>query len=290
MKTHQHYVPQFYLSNFTDSEGLLYIYDYKHNKYFTQIPRNVCYEKNLYETEWQDVNAQSGKYVLPNNIEDIFCVYEGQFAELLKIIQKACIPQQNPRALILHTEEKKILFKFLINLLVRNPVNMSAMGIDELSDDIKSNDEILAYKEIMDKMGFGNGDSIVLASQKKAMLTDEFRGGYTDDLFNVIRNINYTFYYAQSGEYITSNVPVCYGEDQTISGDHKLCLSLALTPKVLVLFGNYKESVNYKNRMITIEADMVDEFNRQMIKACFGQHMLIGSNELLIKRYVEIKE
>ncbi len=227
MKTHQHYVPQFYLNNFTDSKGLLHIYDYKHNKYFTQIPRNVCYEKNLYETEWQDANPKLGKYVLPNNIEDIFCAYEGQFAELIKIIQKACIPQQNPRALILHTEEKKV------------------------------------------------------------MLTDEFKGGYMDDFFNMIKNINYTFYYAKSGEYITSNVPVCYGDDQTILGDNKSCLALALTSKVLVLFGNYKESVNYRNRMIIIKADMVDEFNRQMVRARAGQHMLIGSNESLIKRYVE---
>ena len=278
------------LNNFTDNKGLLHIYDCKHNKYFTQIPRNVCFEKNLYETEWQDANPKLGKYVLPNNIEDIFCAYEGQFAELLKIIQKVCIPQQNPRALVLHTAEKKILFKFLINLLVRNPVNMGAMEIDELPDDLKNNDEILIYKEIMDKMGFGGGDSIVIASQKKAMLTYEFRGGYTDELFDMIKNINYTFYYAKSGEYITSNVPVCYGDDQTISGDNKSCLALALTPKVLVLFGNYKESENDKNRMIAIEFDIVDEFNRQMVKACVNQHMLIGSNESLIKRYVEIKE
>ena len=287
MKKRQHYVPQCYLNNFTDNKGLLHIYDYKHTCYFTQIPRNVCYEKNLYETEWQDANPKLGKYVLSNNIEDIFCAYEGQFAELLKIIQKACIPQQNPRALILHTEEKKILVKFLINLLVRNPVYMSAMGIDELTDDLKNNDEILIYKEIMDKMGFGGGDSIVLASQKKVMLTDEFKGGYMEDFFDMIKNINYTFYYAKSGEYITSNVPVCYGDDQTISGDNKSCLALALTPKVLVLFGNYKESVNYRNRMIIIKADMVDEFNRQMVRARVGQHMLIGSNEALIKRYVE---
>ncbi len=202
MKTHQHYVPQFYLNNFTDNKGLLHIYDYKHNRYFTQIPRNMCFEKNLYETEWQDANPKLGKYVLPNNIEDIFCAYEGQFAKLLKIIQKVCIPQQNPRALILHTAEKTILFKFLINLLVRNPVNMSAMGIDKLSDDLKNNDEILIYKEIMDKMGFGGGDSIVLASQKKVMLTDEFKGGYMEYFFDMIKNINYTFYYAKSGEYI----------------------------------------------------------------------------------------
>ncbi len=54
-----------------------------------------------------------------------------------------------------------------------------------------------------------------------------------------------------------------------------------------MLFGNYKESVNYRNRMIIIKADMVDEFNRQMVRARVGQHMLIGSNEALIKRYVE---
>ena len=290
MKTHQHYVPQFYLNNFTDSKGLLHIYDYKHNNYFTQIPRNVCYKKNLYETKWQDTNSKVDKYVLPNDIEDIFCAYEGQFADLLKTIQKICIPQQNPCALILQTEEKKNLFKFVINLLVRNPVNMSAIGIDELTDDIKNNDDILIYKEVMDKLGFGGGDSIVLASQKKVMLTDEFRGGYTDEFFDMIKNINYTFYYAKSGEYITSNVPVCHGEDQAISGDNKLCIYLALTPKLSVLFGNYKESKNNKNRMIAIESAIVDEFNWQLVKACVGQHMLIGSNESLIKRYVEIKE
>ena len=66
-------------------------------------------------------------------------------------------------------------------------------------------------------------------------------------------------------------------------GDNKMCLYLALTPKVAVLFGNYKESK--KNHMAIVDNEIVDAFNMQMIKHGPEIKFIIGSSEELIRKY-----
>ncbi len=98
----EHYVPQFYLKNFADDNGLLHIYDFKKKKIFTQSAKNICYENNLYETKWENSNPKFGEFVLQNHIENIFCKYEGEFSKVLSKILLTCTPSQNLRTLILH--------------------------------------------------------------------------------------------------------------------------------------------------------------------------------------------
>ena len=87
---------------------------------------------------------------------------------------------------------------------------------------------------------------------------------------------DFRFYYANEQEFITSDAPVCIGNDQSIQAEHKICIYLALTPKIAVLFGNYKESYNAKNRMLLIDAETVDEFNLQFIRYNKKNRFLIG--------------
>lgn len=286
-KVREHYVPQFYLNKFTDDNGLLHTYNFDEKKYYTQIPRNVCFEKNLYETEWEDANPKLGRYVLPNNIENEFCKYEGEFAELLQTISSVCTSDQNANALILYGKEKEMLRRFVVNLMFRNPINIDSLALSELPEEEKNSDGMSLVRSIMNGMGFGGAESIYLAAKKKAMLTYEIEGSLPHVYVENLGKICFTLYYAQDNEFITSDIPVCFGDDCTILDEDKTCLYLALNPKVAVLFGNYNVSQRTKNKMIKLKSEYVDFFNEQIVKHHNYIRLLIGSSNELIEKYVK---
>lgn len=283
----EHYVPQFYLRNFADENDLLHIYDFRQNKVFTQSPRNICYSNNLYETKWENANPKLGEFVLPNHIEKLFCEYEGEFSKVLTTILHICCPSQNTNALILQGNERNMFFRFIVNMIVRNPENMEALALNKLEPDYVDNDEVKQIRTILDYMGFGGADSICLAAKKKAMLTDEVENSFTQACLKALKRLNYTFLYARTNSFITSNIPVCLGDDPVIIESNKTCIYLALSPKLAVLFGNYKNSHNFKNRMVYIEEKQVENFNRILIKHRDNKRILIANSDATIRKYVE---
>ena len=284
----EHYVPQFYLRNFADEKGLLHIYDFKRHKYFTQSPKNICYENNLYETKWENANPKLGEFVLPNHIEKTFCEYEGEFSKVLTKILKICCPSQNPNALILKGNERNIFFQFIVNMIVRNPENMEVLALNKLEPDDTDNDEIKQIRTMLNDMEFGGADSICLAAKKKAMLTDRFDNSFPQVCLEELKRLNYTFFYAQTNSFITSNIPVCVGDDPIIIEDDKTCIYFALSPKVAVLFGNYKNSRNFKNQIVYVEEKQVENFNHMLIKHSDNKRILIENSNATIRKYGEI--
>lgn len=283
----EHYVPQFYLDRFANDDRFVHIYNFEQHKSYPQRPRNICFENNLYETEWEDANPKLGKYILLNHIEDIFCQYEGEFARLLKTISRVCTYNQNANALVLHGKEKQVMLRFVVNLMLRNPINMESLALSEIPEDEKNSDGMELFRNIMNKMGLGGADSIYLAAQKKVMLTYEIEDGFPQKCVEKLRKICFTFLYATDSEFITSDIPVCYGYDCTIPDEDKTCLYLALSPKVAVLFGNYNELKRNKNKMIQIESESVDFFNKQIIKHHNYIRLLIGSSNKLFEKYIK---
>lgn len=286
MKKKEHFVPQFYLKNFANTNGFLDIYDCNTSKFKEIQPNNICYENYLYETKWCNANKRLGKFVLENGIENIFMQYEKEFAELLKDISCICNPSQNRKALILKTEEKALLCRFVVNLYLRNPMNMQVMNLDTIPEYVRENEEIKVMSTLFKQMGLGQMDSLYIAAQKHIMLTEELEESFPQELQKSFRKIDFRFYYADEQEFITSDAPVCMGKDQSIQTEHKICLYLALTPKIAVLFGNYKESYNAKNRMLLIDAETVDEFNLQFIRSNKKNRFLIGRSKEILKRYL----
>lgn len=285
-KVKEHYVPQFYLNKFTDKDGLLHVYDLKQKKFYSPKPKNICFKKNLYETKWQDANPKLGQYVLVNNIENEFSRYENEFATLLQRIIDICTPEQNPNALILQGKEREIFFRFVVNLMVRNPVNMTLLALSKLPKEIEHSDKMLIFRDVMNKMGLGGADSVYLAAQKRVMLTEEIEGSFPQVYAQYLKKICFTFFYALDSEFITSDVPVCLGDDRTISDEDKTCLYFVLSPKIAVLFGNYSKFKIHKNRMIKVESEIVDLFNTKAITHHSCMNMLIGSSQELIERYL----
>ena len=275
----EHYVPQFYLSQFVGNDNKLTIYNFRIRKLFEMQPNNFACENYLYETKLLDVNPELGKYFLENHIEKIFCNYEGEFAELLRVIIRVCIANQNPNALILRKEEKKLLYRFVVNMIVRHPDNMQILGLNTISDDMKKSDEIRFLQEMSNEMGIGGIEPFVIAAQKKAFLTEEIANSFPEQCINEIKTLPFIFFYAKKGEFITSDSPVCLGDDPIILEKNQTSIYFPLSPKVAVIFGEYKQFKNKSNRMIIITEDFVDEFNKKFMLKCkeYGKS-IIGRN------------
>ena len=112
MTKKQHYVPQFYLRNFTSDDNKLWVFDREKKEYYHSAPKDICFEKFLYETPWEDANPKLGKYVLENQIEDYFAEKEGEYSSLLRKIIGICKETKNRNGANLQCIRKRDAGKF----------------------------------------------------------------------------------------------------------------------------------------------------------------------------------
>lgn len=266
MTKKQHYVPRFYLRNFTDADGYLWTYDIQNECIKKVTHESICAKKYLYETRFEHANAKVGEFVIPNDIEKIYSKYEGEFSSLIKKIQAICIPGLNENISILNTSEKDVLFSFIANLCLRNPQNMERIKVSELSDEVYASEEYKSVYYLLNEMGMGGTESVFIAAQKKAILTKEIPNSFPEQMKKQLSNLIFVFLYAQEDTFLTSDMPVVVGDDPSIKNDDPTCLFLSLTPKIAVLFGNYPQLKKTRNRMVPIKSDIVNRFNQHLFE------------------------
>lgn len=286
LKKKQHYVPQFYLKSFCDESGKLTAFCPKQNEFKKIAPNNICFEKNLYETPASDCNEGLVSYINCNYIENIFGKYEGDFASLQRKIL-AVGTEKNKNALILHSNEKKIFFHFVANMLVRNPVSMEKMGIDSLSDDFKETEFYVETTHKLKEMGKSEVDSIILFILKSLCLTNEYSNDGLDLLIEEISKIDYYFLVAKEREFITTDHPVCFESDLFNKTENSNSLYMVLSPHVVVQFGNHSYSKFKRNRMILIPENLVDELNKSIIEKQHYYKWIIAHSQSAIEKAIK---
>ncbi len=173
-------------------------------------------------------------------------------------------------------------------MIIRNPQNMQALSLNRIEPCDIDKDEVKQIQVLLDDMEFGGVDSLCLEAKKEVMLTDEFENSFSQACFKALKKLNYSFFYALNTSFITSNVPVCVGDDLIIAEKDKTSIFLALSPKVAVIFGNYKNSCNFKNQMVCIGEKQVESFNRIFLKHSDSKRFLIVNSDDVIRKYVEI--
>lgn len=77
--------------------------------------------------------------------------------------------------------------------------------------------------------------------------------------------------------------------DNHILIGNKQCLYFVLSPKVVVLFGNYEECKHMKNRMMVLENSLIDDFNILMIKRTKELHgKAIAHSKENVMKYIDL--
>jgi len=124
--TKQHYIPQFLLKNFVDSDGRLSVYLIKENGFLSnQLPRNVAHMKNMYDLSkedlekalvfFKDLSSGSENKIVYSDvkfIEKYFSRVESSVNEIFDRILKTDLP-------FLTNDEKLIILIFLHDFAFR---------------------------------------------------------------------------------------------------------------------------------------------------------------------------
>lgn len=231
----EHYVPQFYLSNFSipGEHGTVYSLE------ATEInpgPRkyavsSLCFSDDLYESQY------GGQYILHNETEHLFSKFESQQKKLIdKIIEVASHHENFNTALILKKEEKDILFQFIAQLYFRNKTTYERM-FNNLKGSVLGKDE----------WGLMMNAFLKQALNRTIVPTNELRkheGFQVESFSNELSDFKFHFCYT-SKAFITSNFPIaCFPTENE-------CLEIwvPLSTHIGVLFTS-KESANITNRLI----------------------------------------
>ena len=130
MTKKQHYVPQFYLRNFTSDDNKLWVFDREKKEYYHPAPH-------------------------------YFAEKEREYSFLLKKIIGICREPRNKNALICNAQEKEVLASFIANMFLRNPWLLKHIDSDTLLEELKGNEEIEAIEQALHLMKFGGMESLV---------------------------------------------------------------------------------------------------------------------------------
>ena len=217
-----------------------------------------------------------------------FGEYEIEFSNVLSKIVQLCTPLQSLNALILQGREKKIFFHFVVNMIVRNPQSMERPLLNKLEETDIEHDQIKDIYALFSDMGLDGMDALCLAAKRQSMLTCEVPNGFIEACIAVLENMNYTFLCVPDDLFITSDIPFCIGDDFIINENNKTGIYLALSPKVVVIFGNYKNSKKYRNRNICISKEQADKFNNFFVNNNHDKRFLIANSEMILKKYVDM--
>lgn len=137
----QHYVPQFYLRNFTNGNGKIYVYDINRNNQYITTPAKECYSKYFYDIETEYLSMFCDSDNISAEVVDnyIRILNENVSAVMLNFLHKmdACNKTDNVNFHFPH-EEKNKLFDFILIQIIRTPVYRNKLNYLTLPFSIKT--------------------------------------------------------------------------------------------------------------------------------------------------------
>lgn len=267
----EHYVPQFYLANFSIPEEHGTVYSLEATA-ISPCPKKMtvsrlCYCDDLYESKYND------KYILHNETEHSFSKYEtGQKALIDKIINISNNSTNINSALILRKPEKEKLFQFVAQLYLRNKSIYQQM-YNSLKCQPDGNDN--EWKRLMDsflKQAYNR--TIISTSDGEH---EEFQ---TKDICEYLNTLHYQFCYTRK-IFITSNVPVAIF---SVANEYVQEIWVPLAPHVGILFSSRK-GLSVNNRLVD-HTRSTEELNRRIYQAPIAAHsssvLLIASEDKIL--------
>lgn len=192
-----------------------------------------------------------------------------------------CTDLQNQNDLFLNSDEIDLLCKLVVNFIIRHPVSLNIFDFQNVIKYIKELEMGRNIYSLFRELDFGSADSIFEAAFKKYMLTEGKENDHFPQILKKeIMQLSFFFIYAKESEFITSDIPVVTIEDDS----NNKFIYFVLTPKVAVVFENY--IYFKKNRIIEIDANRVDNINKELIEMQTNKKFLICRTEDILKKYI----
>ena len=252
--TEEHYIPQFYLKNFSQDGKRIYQYDVITGCQ-TSAPvaiRKICFEKNLYE--FKDA---SGEFINRNLIERWLSIYECEFAKVFRSIQsKAKVESNYITRCFLSQKEKAFLIFFLSTLIVRDPEILQAA--QDLAMDFFGNqvNEISARNIAL---------QMCLPIYNKIDIEDK---NLLNEVMRRFEDMTFLIGVTDSDDIITSDSPVMLKSDiPNIFKYDEVMLPLS-SNLVLYMFPCEAMPHNRYNRLFKLKQEDIEYINKVVASRC----------------------
>lgn len=268
----EHYVPQFYLANFSIQEehGTVYsleataISPYQKKMAVSRL----CYCDDLYESKYND------KYILHNETEHSFSKYEtGQKVLVDKIINISNNRANINSALVLRKSEKEKLFQFIAQLYLRNKSIYQQMYNSLKCQSDGNCNECKKFMDSFLKQAYNR--TIISTSNGEY---EEFQTKYICEYLNTL---HYQFCYTRK-IFITSNVPVAIF---SVADEDVQEIWIPLAPHVGILFSS-RRGLSVNNRLVD-HTHSTEKLNKRMYFAPIATHsdsvLLIASEDKVLR-------
>lgn len=273
--TREHYIPQFYLRNFSEDNKRIYQYRINSNSPSKLVSIDgICYENNLYE-----YRNDNGDFVCRNLIENCFSKFEGEFCGIIKSIVSKTSHEENFNTLCFLTSKEKImLILFVATLIMRNPMVLNAAketAVEFFNNFDNNISENMMYNLVLDKC---------LPIYKEF---DDTNKNILNILIERLSNMSFQIGVANSTKVFTSDNPVLLsGEYIDMKIDKVL---LPLTSSTILMMKQFKQTKKeLRNRMVSLEGSVIKAINDKTIVHC--QNWIYSQNEITNKQIRHIEK
>lgn len=277
----EHYVPKFYLKNFSAGSEQVYVYDIDRAKIYLGNIKDICVENYFYESRYNH-ETHGSQFIQPNKHENAFSSLEGEYAPLIReVIRDTHLALSQHIEFQLDEERKSKIAQFAAHLFFRNKwiVNRhlnGENGIEAMAELMEKDNELKASLELSRLMGVP--DAAIAKSVSFEALFDSLSTLFTRGF----EQLESTLIIAPpNSEFLTSSCPVyfdLYDDEDNIT--QIKCAFLPLSPKLTVLFYGTPFSNKPKHQGIVGEG-IVDFLNREYVKLD-AVDKLISKNKSLL--------
>ena len=283
---HQHFVSKFYLKNFSYDGKHAYVIDRNQgNKIYSCAIEKICFENDLYEEKWINANEKLGKYVLDNQIEDMFARVETRTAPVIQKYSKE-INSKSKRINITH-DEKVLLTDFTTLLYLRNPYIMKDIlnSYDGVEYDPRMKAVTQETENIFSLFQWGSSESLVSFSKKVGIFSEEIDTSPYNIERESLMNSLIGFWYSELGGFTTASFPLFI---IAIKGGNRRVI-LPISCQLAVVFYEKTDVPFMEGTVLQLSREIVDEG----MKGCFElmpkemARMFIGSDKDTLEQLIK---
>ena len=254
----QHFVPQFYLRQFTDKTGKLHCYRKKEKKTFSAHPADICFKNYGYEIENPSGNT---RFLLPNEIEKLFATLEGEYSQVLRSVVSKCLASSNGSILMCTDHEKEVLCSMVSNFLVRNLLAVDSYVDHEATQSLVETDqELRNIDDLLKSMNLGSAKAFLELAQMKLFLNPA-EDGVARIIIDNLSKLNMSFLVSDSNRFVTSDCPVGH----VIDNDRVVNTRLPLSPYVSVVYSSSEISKQFHGKVSYISSHWVNKLNYEYL-------------------------
>jgi hypothetical protein len=249
MKTkRQHFIPRFYLRQFTNAKGKLQVYRRGADSYFSAAPEGVCAENYLYEVKHLGFAESGNPEPLHNYIENKLASEESYLAPLYDRLIGCC--DRHDFATEEFNEGRLATCKIAANLMVRHPCLLEddRLGARDLTKTFLADNELSEDEWRTLVSNFVGSDDIDVLSEAAIMQTlllSEYPEVPSNRIYRAFANKKMMIIQAPVGiSFITTSMPLVFVGIDEDAYDFRVAY-MPLSSKYAAFFTVYERSASF---------------------------------------------